>query len=401
MVLWYATRATGVVALVLLTATVVLGVAGTARFAAPGLPRVITAGLHRNLSLLVVGFVAVHVLTTVADSYTSIGLSAAVIPFSSDYRRLWLGLGTIAFDLLLAVTLTSLLRDRLSLPGLARGALARLRVLAGRALARPGHRDRQPAALAAGPGRAVRGRRRGGGLVAAVAGRARARPDRRPGRPGRCCRRPPRSSSSSARCSPAGRGGPGRRPRCSARGPRRPRRPGRPAVRPWPPPRARPCATPAGSPARSGRAGSPSPCGPAPPGTAGSRSCCGAGLTAPASRCRAAPCALGRAAGQAAEQGPVTALTGQPAHGGPGRPARAAGQPHADHQRRPRVGPARPAGGVVSLRDAAAREHTIRRLTVGWQHAGRPAGLREHLDVYGPLPTAGAVTRTRGRWWTR
>jgi predicted ferric reductase len=115
MVLWYATRATGVVALVLLTATVVLGVAGTARFAAPGLPRVLTAGLHRNLSLLVVGFVSVHVLTTVVDSYTSIGLSSMVIPFNSDYRRLWLGLGTIAFDLLIAVTLTSLLRDRLSL----------------------------------------------------------------------------------------------------------------------------------------------------------------------------------------------------------------------------------------------------------------------------------------------
>ena len=114
MVLWYATRATGVVALVLLTATVVLGVAGTARFATPGLPRVVTAGLHRNLSLLVVGFVALHVLTTVADSYTSIGLSSVIIPFNSDYRRLWLGLGTVAFDLLIAVTLTSLLRDRLS-----------------------------------------------------------------------------------------------------------------------------------------------------------------------------------------------------------------------------------------------------------------------------------------------
>jgi sulfoxide reductase heme-binding subunit YedZ len=67
MALWYATRATGVVALVLLTATVALGVAGTARFAAPGLPRVVTAGVHRNLPLLVVGFVSTHVLTTAAD----------------------------------------------------------------------------------------------------------------------------------------------------------------------------------------------------------------------------------------------------------------------------------------------------------------------------------------------
>ena len=112
--LWYATRATGVMALLLLTATVLLGVATAAGSAAPGTPRVVTSALHRNLSLLVLVFVAAHVLTTVLDTYTSIGLTAAFIPFSSSYRGLWLGLGAIALDLLLAVTVTSLLRDRLS-----------------------------------------------------------------------------------------------------------------------------------------------------------------------------------------------------------------------------------------------------------------------------------------------
>ncbi|HMH94727.1 MAG TPA: ferric reductase-like transmembrane domain-containing protein [Streptosporangiaceae bacterium] len=111
--LWYATRATGVIALVLLTATVILGVGGIARIELPGLPRVVTAGLHRNISLLVVALVGVHVLTTVTDSYTRIGLTAAVVPFSSGYRTFWLGLGAVALDLLLAVLLTSLLRDRL------------------------------------------------------------------------------------------------------------------------------------------------------------------------------------------------------------------------------------------------------------------------------------------------
>jgi Ferric reductase like transmembrane component len=112
--LWYATRATGVVALVLLTLSVILGIAGTTRFTAPGLPRVVTAGLHRNVSLLVLGLVTLHVLTTVLDSYVHIGLAAAVIPFSSAYRGFWLGLGSVSFDLLLALALTSLLRDRLS-----------------------------------------------------------------------------------------------------------------------------------------------------------------------------------------------------------------------------------------------------------------------------------------------
>jgi methionine sulfoxide reductase heme-binding subunit len=110
---WFATRAFGVVALVLLTATVILGIAGTARFATPGLPRVVTAGLHRNLSLLVLALVAMHVLTTIADGYAHIGLASAVVPFNSAYRGLWLGLGTVAFDMLLAVAATSLLRDRL------------------------------------------------------------------------------------------------------------------------------------------------------------------------------------------------------------------------------------------------------------------------------------------------
>ncbi|HTZ26287.1 MAG TPA: ferric reductase-like transmembrane domain-containing protein [Streptosporangiaceae bacterium] len=114
MAFWYATRAFGVVALVLLTATVVLGIAGTARFAVPGLPRVVTAGLHRNLSPLVLALVALHVLTTVADGYAPIGFASAVVPFDSAYRPLWLGLGAVAFDMLLAVAVTSLLRDRLS-----------------------------------------------------------------------------------------------------------------------------------------------------------------------------------------------------------------------------------------------------------------------------------------------
>jgi predicted ferric reductase len=111
--LWYASRATGVVALLLLTATVILGIAGTARFTAPGLPRVVSAGLHRNISLLVLAFLALHVLSTVLDGYVHIGLTAAFLPFSSAYRGFWLGLGAVALDLLIAVAVTSLLRDRL------------------------------------------------------------------------------------------------------------------------------------------------------------------------------------------------------------------------------------------------------------------------------------------------
>lgn len=112
--LWYSTRATGIVSLVLLTGTVMLGVIGTARAASVRWPRLVTAGLHRNLALTSVALVCVHVLTTVFDPFASISLVAAFIPFSSPYRPLWLSLGAVSFDLLLAVIITSLLRDRLN-----------------------------------------------------------------------------------------------------------------------------------------------------------------------------------------------------------------------------------------------------------------------------------------------
>jgi Ferric reductase like transmembrane component len=110
---WYATRGSGVVTLLLLTATLCLGVLTTVRWHSGRLPRFVVAGFHRNLTLLAVAFLAVHVTTTIADGFAPIGLKDAVVPFLSPYRPLWLGLGTLACDLLIAVVVTSLLRARL------------------------------------------------------------------------------------------------------------------------------------------------------------------------------------------------------------------------------------------------------------------------------------------------
>jgi methionine sulfoxide reductase heme-binding subunit len=112
--LWYASRATGVVALLLLTAVMVLGMLVNRQGRLPGLPRFAVTGLHRNLSLLAVVFVALHVLTAVADGYVNIPILSAVVPFTSPYERLWLGLGAVSFDLIVAVIVTSLLRRHLS-----------------------------------------------------------------------------------------------------------------------------------------------------------------------------------------------------------------------------------------------------------------------------------------------
>jgi methionine sulfoxide reductase heme-binding subunit len=108
--LWYTTRGAGAVSLVLLSAVVVLGILSVLRVQSTGWPRFLTVGLHRNLALMTLVFLALHIVTAVVDPFTHLGWLAAVVPFSSYYRTFWLGLGTIAFELLLAIVLTSLVR---------------------------------------------------------------------------------------------------------------------------------------------------------------------------------------------------------------------------------------------------------------------------------------------------
>ena len=111
--LWYVTRATGLVALLMLTASVLLGLLAAGRFSGERWPRFLTQGLHRNVALLVVVFLTLHVASTVLDTYTSIPLTAAFLPFTSSYKPGWLSLGAVALDLLVALIVTSLVRGRL------------------------------------------------------------------------------------------------------------------------------------------------------------------------------------------------------------------------------------------------------------------------------------------------
>jgi methionine sulfoxide reductase heme-binding subunit len=112
--LWYASRATGVVSLLLLTGVVLLGVLVNRQGQLPGLPKFVVTGLHRSISLLSVAFVAVHVGTAIADPYVSIRLAAAVIPFTSAYETFWLGLGAVSLDLIAALIVTSLARAHIN-----------------------------------------------------------------------------------------------------------------------------------------------------------------------------------------------------------------------------------------------------------------------------------------------
>src|SRR5437868_355474 len=109
-VLWYTTRGAGEVSLILLTSVVVLGILSALRVQSATWPRFLTTGLHRNLALMTLIFLALHIVTAVVDPFTNLGWTAALIPFTSYYRTFWLGLGVISSELLLAIVMTSLIR---------------------------------------------------------------------------------------------------------------------------------------------------------------------------------------------------------------------------------------------------------------------------------------------------
>jgi hypothetical protein len=109
---WYLTRGTGTVALVLLTLSVALGVANVRRIRTERMPRFVLDAVHRNTSLLAMVFLAIHILTALLDGYAPIRILDVFIPFVSSYRPLWLGFGAVALDLMLAIVITSLMRQR-------------------------------------------------------------------------------------------------------------------------------------------------------------------------------------------------------------------------------------------------------------------------------------------------
>ena len=112
---WYLMRASGVVTTILLTVVFSLGIATTKRWQPARLPRFVTVALHRNVSLLAVLFLALHVGTAVVDRYAHVGPAAVFVPFTAGNRPLWVGLGAMSLDLIAALVATSLLRRHIGL----------------------------------------------------------------------------------------------------------------------------------------------------------------------------------------------------------------------------------------------------------------------------------------------
>ncbi|HTW18879.1 MAG TPA: ferric reductase-like transmembrane domain-containing protein [Mycobacteriales bacterium] len=111
--LWYLSRATGLVSFVVLSLVVVLGATIGRKGRIPGLPRFAGVGFHRNAALFAVALLVIHVGSAVIDPFVPISLAAVIVPFTSHYEAVWLGLGALALDLGVAVVATSLLRRRI------------------------------------------------------------------------------------------------------------------------------------------------------------------------------------------------------------------------------------------------------------------------------------------------
>lgn len=110
--LWYITRATGFVALILFTLVVSLGMLVANRIGGTVVGRFEINELHRSVSVVALVFLVIHILTTLLDSFVATGWFSAIIPFASQYRRVYVAIGAVAFDLILAVWVSSLLKVR-------------------------------------------------------------------------------------------------------------------------------------------------------------------------------------------------------------------------------------------------------------------------------------------------
>lgn len=111
--LWALGRGTGITALAFLTISLGLGIATRSGRRLAALPRFAVADVHRFAALAGTLLVAMHLALLFLDPYALLRLVDLLVPFLGAYRPLWLGLGTVALDLLGVVIISSLLRHRL------------------------------------------------------------------------------------------------------------------------------------------------------------------------------------------------------------------------------------------------------------------------------------------------
>jgi sulfoxide reductase heme-binding subunit YedZ len=109
---WLAGRSAGVVALLLLTASVIVGLAMAARVLPPRWRRE-GVHVHQHLSLLALGAIGAHGILLAADPWLKAGVTGITVPFALAYRPLWTGVGIIGGYLAAMFVLSFYVRRRI------------------------------------------------------------------------------------------------------------------------------------------------------------------------------------------------------------------------------------------------------------------------------------------------
>jgi predicted ferric reductase len=110
---WYITRAAGLTGYLLTWLSMIWGFAVSTKLLQPVLENTFSYDFHEHLSLLGLGFIALHVIVLLFDRYLPFSLLQILVPFMDSYRPLWVGLGIISFYTLLLVTFTFYLRQHI------------------------------------------------------------------------------------------------------------------------------------------------------------------------------------------------------------------------------------------------------------------------------------------------
>jgi predicted ferric reductase len=109
---WYLTRAAGIVAYLLLFASVALGLVMTTDLLPRRLERFRVFDLHRFVAVLALVVTVIHALIVLPDAYIGFTPKELFVPFASPYRATWMAFGAIALYLSLAVVASFYLRPR-------------------------------------------------------------------------------------------------------------------------------------------------------------------------------------------------------------------------------------------------------------------------------------------------
>ena len=111
--IWYAARASGIAAYVILTVVVSIGISMGGKAQSTRWPRFSVEDIHRFGGLLVGSLITIHVTTIAVDSFLPFSIVNLLVPFTASYRPIWTGLGIAAAEILLALAVTNHYRKRM------------------------------------------------------------------------------------------------------------------------------------------------------------------------------------------------------------------------------------------------------------------------------------------------